>query len=275
MKILVLGDRGMLGHVVKRYFENKNYNVVGLNRSHFDFRDLDKLRNSITSIHPEYVINCAGILVNGNDIQEFADVNIVIPRFLSYLSKKLGFKLIHISTNCVFKDKGPHDEKDTPNANDLYGMSKMFSEIIDDYNLTIRTSITGPEIKMKSGYSGLMHSFITNKNFNKGYTNIMWNGVTTLELAKFIENIIDKEVGLINYYTKNEASKYNIISIMNKVFNINRKIEPITNEKAHQSLLSGPHFTTKTFEDQFLELKHWMRKNFDLYEKIYTKNIIL
>ena len=56
---------------------------------------------------------------------------------------------------------------------------------MDERNLTIRTSIVGPELKQNG--VGLFHWFMSQTGEIKGYTKAIWSGVTTLELAKAIE----------------------------------------------------------------------------------------
>ena len=271
-KILVLGDKGMLGHVVKRYFEETGmYDVIGLNRDDCDFNDLNHLELKINMIKPNFIINCVGILNKSNDVQLYARINIDLPHFMANISRKYNFKLFHISTNCVF-DGGRNDENAIPNAKDLYGLSKAFGEVIDDHNVTIRCSITGPEIK--SDGTGLMNSFIKNKDFTNGYTNMFWNGVTTLELCDFIDFCIDGDVkGLVNYYTVKEKNKYDVVNVINNYFYVNRPLTACEGV-GHQSLLAGPYFCDKSLQKQFMELRDWMRDNKDLYKGIYNNSIL-
>ena len=267
-KILILGNKGMLGHVVQRYFENKkDYEVIGLNRTHLDMSDTGSLENAIFDHKPDYIINCVGILNNSNNYHLYAEMNVVLPKMLQKLSTVLNFKLIHISTNCVFDGLGPHDETEIPDAKDVYGISKALGEINDEHNLTIRCSITGPELK-KEG-TGMMNQFIHNPDFIKGYATTMWNGISTLELADFISKIMKHETGLIHYYTKFEDNKLSILDTINDVFEVGKTLELVYNTKAHHGLLKGKYSTDKIYDIQFIELKEFMIENKDLYEGIY------
>ena len=101
-------------------------------------------------VHPEIIINCVGILIKGS--REHPDnailINAYFPHLLKRLSDEVGAKLIHISTDCVFSGKkGNYTEDDFRDADDVYGRSKALGEIINDKDLTIRTSIIGPELK--------------------------------------------------------------------------------------------------------------------------------
>lgn len=75
---------------------------------------------------------------------------------LKKLADEVGAKLIHVSTDCVFSGKkGNYNESDFRDADDIYGRSKALGEIINDKDLTIRTSIIGPELKLNG--EGLFH----------------------------------------------------------------------------------------------------------------------
>ena len=50
MRILVLGSEGMLGHVVKRYFENKGHEVYATSRDKNDINYFD-LTDNIKNIN--------------------------------------------------------------------------------------------------------------------------------------------------------------------------------------------------------------------------------
>ena len=68
MRILVLGSEGMLGHVVKRYFENKGHEVYATSRdkndiNYFDLTDnIKNIDEIVNRIKPQVVINCIGLL---------------------------------------------------------------------------------------------------------------------------------------------------------------------------------------------------------------------
>ena len=161
-KVLVLGNKGMLGHVLYKIFQensnNKKYDVIGINRSvdnedsnsyTLDVLKFDKLEQFIKSKRPKYIVNCIGSLVKASiDRPSLAiQTNSLLPHFLNEISEKYNFKLIHISTDCVFDgSKGKYKESDKKTEINYYGLTKNLGEIDNDRNLTIRTSIIGPEI---------------------------------------------------------------------------------------------------------------------------------
>ena len=259
IKILVLGNFGCLGHVVEQYFKRQTtHTLLGLNRKHFNAEDPLTLLPFITKFQPDYIINCVGVLMNCKDISRYSKVNVFFPKYLDFISEEFKFKLIHISTNCVFKGLGPHTIGDKPDAVDLYGVSKAFGEIDNDRNLTIRTSIIGPEIKENP--QGLMQWFLNNNDKNiTGYANAFWNGVTTLQLTKFIEECLNNETGIVNYHTADPISKLKLLKLINMIYYLDKNIISTYKEGVHSSLLTGT-YTTNNYETQIRELKGWYKQ---------------
>lgn len=63
---------------------------------------------------------------------------------------------------------------------------------MNDKDLTIRTSIIGPELK--SNGTGLLHWFLNQNDTISGYSRAFWSGVTTLELAKQTHEMIKQDI---------------------------------------------------------------------------------
>ena len=134
MKILIIGSEGMLGHVVKTYFEQKGHEVVSTTRQEKGSDLYFNITNSISgidsivdSVKPDVLINCIGIL---NRVAEEHKalailINSYMPHYLDELSTKHKFKFIHVSTDCVFDgNQGNYDEDSIPNETSMYGRTK-------------------------------------------------------------------------------------------------------------------------------------------------------
>ena len=79
--------------------------------------------------------------------------------------------------------KGDYTERCLPDEKSYYGRTRALGEFDNQKNLTIRTSVIGPEIK--SNGVGLLHWFLSQDGEVNGYSKVFWTGVTTLEMAKF------------------------------------------------------------------------------------------
>ena len=103
----------------------------------------------------------------------------LLPKKLSIIAKSKKFRIIHLSTDCVFSGKkGNYEESDKCDADDLYGVSKFKGEIVSKFVLNIRTSIIGHELQSNNS---LLNWFLIQKKIN-GFKKAFFSGLTTLEL---------------------------------------------------------------------------------------------
>lgn len=277
MKILVIGSTGMAGHVITRYMKEQNhevYNISSMNSKLPDtYMQIDVtdeshrklLEKTIRDIKPEIVINAIGLLVkacNDNPDKAIA-VNSYFPHFLASLSKQTPFKLIHLSTDCVFSGKTTkqaYDENDPKDETNMYGVSKSAGEVTYDPHLTIRTSIVGPELK-KDGV-GLLNWFLNQTGLVNGYMNSFWNGVTTYELAQFIEYIMKYPVsGLVHINCWPIVSKASMLATFKRAYNkTDVLIVPVNNDRVNKSVMKTRTdfiYNSKTFDEMIDELVKW------------------
>jgi dTDP-4-dehydrorhamnose reductase len=280
IKILIFGSRGMLGHMVSSYlFNTQKYSIFGsalhehqLN-SHYpvDVRNQDEVENYLRKIEPDIIINCIGVLVKESEanIENAIKINSLFPNLLSRLGLDLNFKLIHISTDCVFSGKdGNYSETSTPDGETTYARTKILGELIDNNNLIIRTSIIGPELKSKG--SGLLNWFLHQNGHIFGYTKAFWTGVTTLELAKGIDTFINQDIsGIYHFVPKEKISKYELLQLFKKNWQRDTvNITPKEEYKTDKSLLNERtdfKFPISSYEKMLYDLKKWMQTNSALY----------
>lgn len=186
------------------------------------------------------VINCAGI-TNRYSAQkplEAMFVNGALPHIFSY---HYGSKLIHITTDCVYDGiKGaPYNEMSPPNPTDIYGMSKLLGEP-KQHSLVFRTSIIGPEI---SGFVSLLEWVKQQEGKTiKGFTNHLWNGITTKEFGNICDKIISNrdaypESGLFHIFS-NDVTKYEMVTKLKEKYGVNIKIEPTESNSIDRRLSS-------------------------------------
>ena len=249
MKTLILGASGMLGHMVSFYFKRKYHSdVILCSRSKTNKVVLDitlikiseyskkQLSVLIDQYRPCTIINCVAITNITTSQKELNLINSELPKLLVNIldNKNDGSQLVHISTNGVFSGKqGNYVESDQPDANDIYGKTKLKGEVVHFPHLTIRTSIIGPQLMSNSG---LLEWFLKQENEVKGYAEVKWNGVTTLECAKFIDwTVNQKMTGLVHLFSK-KISKYDLLNIIKKAYGKNIKINPDNNTKSDQTL---------------------------------------
>lgn len=273
MKLLILGARGMAGHVLLDYFQKRDrYDVWGTARSIdasskmvcLDVHERAQLVKTIEYIRPDAVINAIGLLNDdaAHRVNEAIDVNARLPHFLAEIGQHHSFKLIHISTDCVFSGlKGNYNETDVTDGTSIYAKTKSLGEVIDDTNLTIRTSIIGPELKPNG--IGLFQWFSQQEGPVYGYRRVYWNGVTTLELAKAIEWTLTRDItGLIHLAGPAKISKFELLQLFKQIFNRDEvDVIPCDEPKSDKTLVNTrPDFTfeVKSYVQMLRELHGWM-----------------
>ncbi|BEG97887.1 NAD(P)-dependent oxidoreductase [Bacteroides sedimenti] len=282
-KVLLFGATGMAGHIAYYYLNSTGkYDITNVvyrnklteNSIIVDVTDKDAVAEVVRNTKPELILNCIGVLIRGS--KEHPDnaiyINAYFPHLLKKLSDEVNAKLIHISTDCVFSGKkGNYTEEDFRDADDVYGRSKALGEIINDKDLTIRTSIIGPELK-KNG-EGLFHWFMNQSGVINGYKTAIWGGVTTLELAKAIDTAIDEDKrGLVQLSNGIGISKYDLLNLFKEIWNKdNITILPYDGNGVDKSIAESKRFDYKVpgYKEMLLEQYEWMIKYKSLYKDLY------
>jgi dTDP-4-dehydrorhamnose reductase len=227
MKVTVIGSRGMAGHVIVKYLEQQGHTVTAVDRSVLDIEH-DNVDQFFDSLDADFVVNAIGLLVK--DCIDRPDRAITInswwPQYCAHRLKNTNTCLIHLSTDCVFDGKrGNYFEADQHTETNAYGRSKSFGEFNNDKDITFRMSIIGPELK---NGTGLLNWVLTNKEHElPGWDNAWWNGITTLQLAKCIDQYINNPVITGVYHLVNnhvQINKYDLLCKINEVYMLNKKI---------------------------------------------------
>ncbi len=277
-KILVLGATGLIGHQVYYHLqEARNYQVVAMANTRkldektiqVDARNEQVFIDKIEDIAPDIIVNCMGILISeANRNPEHAIfLNAYMPHRLKYLAHKIGAKLIHISTDCVFSGKtGGYKENDTKDADDIYGRAKALGEIIDDKHLTLRTSVVGPELK---NGEELFHWFMSQQGQIQGYTQSLWSGVTTLELAKAVQWAIEHDIKGLYHITNGQAiNKYNLLILFKKYTEKTIDIKAVSGRVTNKSLIDTRrerNYTIPSYEVMIEDMVKHIRHHPELY----------
>lgn len=274
MKLLILGSNGMAGHVMKRYFqENTNYTVYATSRErrspdlYLDARDAAGLKHLIKAVSPDVIINCIGIL-NEDAARREVDaylVNGIFPHLVASAAEANQAKVIHISTDCVFSGaKGKYEEDDQTDGTSVYARSKALGELRTGKHLTVRTSIIGPEIRQSR--IGLYDWFMNQQGTVKGYAQVMWNGVTTLELAKAVHHWVEHPVsGLVHLCAPETVSKYELLKMIQRIWNKQgvdiKEDTDIRLDRTLQNTRQDLNYSSPAYEEMLSELHDWWRSS--------------
>ncbi|MBU1092995.1 MAG: SDR family oxidoreductase [Firmicutes bacterium] len=281
-RILVLGASGMAGHTITLYFQEKGYDVSTLTQNHFsvfanknivlDVFEREKLENIINEGDFDAIINCVGILNEfaNNNPDKAIYLNSYLPHYLSNLTKNTKTKIIQMSTDCVFSGKkGQYAEYDFKDGETFYDRSKALGEIDNNKDLTFRNSIIGPDIN-ENGI-GLFNWFMKQDKPIKGYSRAMWTGVTTVTLARAMEQaIVQNLTGIYNLVNNQSISKYELLQLFNMYFRKSSvKIEKNDEVKIDKSLLrtrSDFKFEVPSYEEMVKEMSEWVLTHKEYYK---------
>lgn len=281
MKMLVLGASGMAGHTIALYFQEKGHEVdtvASRNKLHagtvlIDIKNTKSLDEELVKQSYDVVINCVGLLVKESDAckSNATLLNSYLPNHLAEYFSKSTTKIIHISTDAVFSGKNKQYDEDSPyDGQSFYGRSKALGEINNNKDLTIRTSIIGPELGGRG--KSFFDWFYTQNGDINGFTNVIWNGVTTIELAKFIDTAIKNNVcGIYNLASEKGLSKFDLLILLKDIFNKNNiNVQPVSGSGYNSNLVSTRNdfsFITANYTDMMKDMKSWMHKHQGLYSK--------
>ena len=196
--------------------------------------DFDKALGDFGKI--DFVINCIGIIkphINDTDDKQRLNaiqVNSLFPQQLSEWASKGGAKVIQIATDCVYSgNTGGYLETDAHDALDVYGKSKSLGEVPNDSMMHLRVSIIGPE----NGRSTSLLEWVRNQPEDAkifGFTDHLWNGVTTNHFGKLARGIIEAGLfkpGVFHVVPDNKVPKNELVAKIAAVFGREDiKIEP-------------------------------------------------
>jgi dTDP-4-dehydrorhamnose reductase len=284
MRVLILGASGMLGRTVfLKLMDTRNIELgLGIrpgssigslgppaesaSKYEFDATNPDRYRELFRKFKPDWVINCMGVVKQREEASNALNcirVNSALPHWLALECDAHNARLIHISTDCVFRgEHGGYSERDIPDATDLYGRTKILGEVTNKSNcLTIRTSIIGHEFKSRLG---LLDWFLGECKSVEGYAQAYFSGLTTLELADIITNEISiksPRSGLLHIGGP-KISKLNLLNTIGPIYGHTVRIIPNIEVKIDRSLnsskwlqLSG--YEMKSWEIMLRQLKEW------------------
>lgn len=280
-KILVIGSMGMAGHMIRQVLvESNSFNIIDISRSgdlessySLDLSDLNELGKILEIEKPDVTINCAGILNAAAEAnpEKSVFINSFIPHFLASRCDRL----IQISTDCVFSgSKGNYTEYDQKDGQGFYAESKALGEVLYGPHLTLRTSIIGPELK--SNGTGLLHWFLNQRGHVKGHSKALWSGVTTLQLAKVVAELIDNAelTGLVHYTNGTKISKLDFLKLTASVFHKEIEIIPYDHYHVDKSLVntrSDISLKIPDYETMIKDLYSFMDKHkTSIYQQYYS-----
>lgn len=232
-KVLIIGDKGMLGNKLKSKLKSHpGIFVISTSRngvnSDFSFNPIKhSLKKLLNRTNPDILINCIAILPSKKSIYfsklvKTFIINSIFPRKITTEANKRGIYVIEILTDGVFSGKeGNYSEISKKDCYSLYGLSKKLGEVLSENKVSIRCSLIGTKSNTKD-HNSIFEWF---KNYNStknivGYINSMWNGVTTEVFASICLGIILSNHNIHGTYhlvPKDIASKFDLLQLFQSI----------------------------------------------------------
>jgi dTDP-4-dehydrorhamnose reductase len=258
VKILVLGATGLLGNAVFRSMSKASgARVEGTIRHEAarglfapehaarlivveDLEDPQGLARLFDHVGPDVVVNCvAARRPAPADPMHSILIHSVLPRRLLHLCGRSGARLIQIGSDGVFSGtRGAYTEDDVPDANDIYGISKLLGEVAAPHAITLRTSIIGHELQ--SG-SGLLEWFLSRQDQCRCYTRAIFSGFPTIVLADLIRDVVIPRPDLHGVYhvATRAISKFDLLQLVARRYGKAIELIPDHRENPDRSLVAA------------------------------------
>ena len=152
----------------------------------------------------------------------------------------------------------------------LYGWSKLLGEIESRNVINLRTSMIGRD---PHNHKGLLEWFLALPRGAtiQGYTDSLWQGVTTPQLASLVADLLNeenysaarKESGVFHYCPNPAITKYDLLCLFAKVFEKKVQITPSPRPggrsdqtmRTHFSILNRISSQVNGLVDSLLDLK--------------------
>lgn len=239
MKILMTGANGMLANSVKSKLANEELILTDVDD--LDITDKEAVIKFVKENKPEYIINCAAY--TAVDKAETAGpivekINADGPRNLAIAAKKVGAKLIHISTDYVFGGNLPidqaHNEDDPKAPVTEYGRTKLLGEQAieentDEYYIFRTAWLYGEgnnfvRTMLKLGTTKDELNVVSDQHGSPTYAE---------DLAEIIKEAIEKKIPYGVYHATNEGftTWYDFTKAIFERAGITCKVNPVTTEE--------------------------------------------
>jgi dTDP-4-dehydrorhamnose reductase len=257
VRLLIIGGGGMLGHALWQHARGVCHTRVTLRAGAeavarrvgaepdevvpgVDALDFDSVVRAFATVRPEAVVNCVGIIKQRPEAQDpirSLSVNALFPHRLAELCRASGARLVHISTDCVFSGRqGAYRESDAPDAEDLYGRSKLLGEVGGPGAVTLRTSIIGREL---SGGLGLVEWFLAQPGPEvPGYVHARFSGLTTAALSRVVLEVLMRQPSLEGLYhvAADPISKFDLLRLLSAAYGRDVPIRRVEEPRIDRSL---------------------------------------
>ena len=240
MKVLVLGHKGMLGNMVYKYLSTKEDCELITTDLRWPSEDF---KNFAVNFDGDFIVNCIGAI---HQKKTNFSINTDLPIWLDMI--KGNFVIIHPSTDC---EMGSEYGDSKRNASDYIKENGLKTIII-------KTSVIGSDLNSKNS---LLEWFLNSKEEVFGYSDVYWNGNTTLQWAKISYDMMKNNSKHQNEYIFSSSciSKYKLLNLIKEVYEKDINILKCSKIKINNCLVGGT--ITPSIKKQLKEMREFYYDN--------------
>lgn len=235
MKYLITGVNGQLGYDINKELNDRGYkDILVPSRDMLDITDKKMVEKIVLGYKPDIIFHCAAYTAvdKAEDEKEKCyDINVNGTYYLVDVAKKIGAKIIYISTDYVFdgtKD-GIYEVDDSACPVNYYGMTKFLGEReILKYNNSVIVRISWVfGINGKNFIKTMLRLATTNKSINV-IDDQVGSPTYTKDLARLLVDMALSDITGI-YHATNEGycSWYEFAKYIFEVSNIDIEVKSI------------------------------------------------
>lgn len=211
---LVTGSNGQLGQELCHLLDNKKLSYVAATKETLDITNKEQTEEVVQKINPSAIFHCAAYTQVDKAEDEGTEINYEVnvkgTENIASAAKKIGAKLVYISTDYVFDGETTHEyaTNAVTNPQNEYGKAKLLGEeavqaIMQDHYYIIRTSWVFGEYGNNFVYTmkKLSETHQTLTVINDQIGRPTW----TKTLAEFMVFVIQENVPYGMYHLSNDG----------------------------------------------------------------------
>lgn len=239
MRLLVTGAGGMLGQAVTRSAQDREWEVISLDRAALDVSDSHAVASKVAQAQPEAVVHCAAFThVDRAEMEEaraFA-VNALGAGHVAHAAAVAGARMLHVSSDYVLdgQSRVPHPTDSVPFPVGAYGRTKLAGEwavqaVGHDW-LVVRTSwlygAGGPNFVDTMDRLARTHPRL--RVVNDQWGRPTWTG----SLAPTLLDLLEHEArGIYHVCDGGEATWFELAQAVVRARGLDTPVDPVTTEE--------------------------------------------
>ena len=262
-RILVTGASGLLGLSFGLQFCDQ-HEIIGVANAHplkglpFELRAVDlaqpgAAQRLIAEVQPELVLHCAALA--NIDLAESQPalarrINTEVPGEIAAAVRRIGGKMIHISTDSVFDgQRGDYSERDEPNPINVYARTKLDGEravLQDDPDAIVaRVNFYGWSLSGKRSLAEIFFYTLSAGKSMFGFTDVYFCPLQVNILGEVLLEMASRSLnGLYHVVSAEALTKYDFGTRIARLFGLDETlIQPVSWKDAGLRAARSPRLT--------------------------------